>query len=120
MTHRKSLRKRIRLSCLLEIAGHTPISGQTRDLSEQEAVVQSPALMSSVFKKPAAGETGLLTFNIPQKGTPREIKEMPREILRIPCIVIYVTQNIVGLRLNTIPLDAHQQNVFEKLLESES
>ncbi len=82
--------------------------------------MQSPALMFSVFKKPAPGETGLLTFAIPQKVTPRKVKDMPREILRIPCVVVYVTQNIVGLQLNTIPLDAHQQNVLEKLLQSES
>lgn len=111
MTDTAADRKEIRIACMLEVPGAVPLYGQTRELSEREASVQSPSLAAPGTRKPRTGEAGVLTLVFP--GQPSQ-----REALKIPCRVAHVIGNVVGLQLNAAALNSRQKDSFAALLSA--
>lgn len=111
MTDSATERKEIRIACVLEVPGAAPLYGQTRELSEREASVQSPSLAVPGIRKPRTGDTGILTLAAPGQ-------QSPREALKIPCRVAHVIGNVVGLQLHSVGLNSRQKDSLAALLKS--
>ena len=103
--------KKIQLPCVLEVSGCVFLKGRTREMTDQEISVQCPNLAVLGAKKPKVGISGVLTFEFILYGS-------PREVLRIPCRVNYVSSIVVGLHININTLNHHQRQCFADLLTS--
>ncbi len=102
-------RRPIRIPCKLEIPGAITLYGQTRELSEREASLQSPNLAVPGLRKPRTGDAGVLTLS--GRGPMSQ-----REALKIPCRVAHVIGNLVGVQLNLALLTPRQKEGFAALL----
>jgi PilZ domain len=109
MERRFIQRKEIRLPCALEIAGLTPLHGQTRDISGEGVALRIPHLSVPGLRHPKLGDTGMLTLSTPPRS-------MARHSLKIPCRVAHITGNVVGLQINAAALPAHQRETFSSIL----
>lgn len=110
MTDANTDRKQISVPCVLEVAGAIPLYGQTRELSEREALLQSPNLAAPGSRKPKTGDAGVLTL-----ASRSQLSQ--REVLKIPCRVAHVIGNVVGLQLNLVGLSSRQKESFAALLD---
>lgn len=104
--------KKIQLPCILEVSGCGFLNGRTVELTEQEVSMQFPSLSAPGAKKPKVGMPAMLTFEFILYGT-------PREMLRMPCRINYVSSIVVGVQINTQALNFHQRGCYEALLKSE-
>jgi hypothetical protein len=109
--HSSHTPKKIQLPCILEVAGCGLLSGRTRELTEQEISMQFPNLAYKGARKPKVGTSGVLTFELIMYGN-------PKEVLRMPCRINYVSSIIVGVQINTQVLNSRQRARFAELLES--
>lgn len=109
MDYPSAERRQICIPCTLEVPGAIPLYGQTRELSEREATLQSPNLAVPNARKPRTGDAGVLT--LATRGTMSQ-----REALKIPCRVSHVIGNLVGLQLNLVVLTTRQKESFAALL----
>ena len=103
-------RRQIRLACRVELHGSSVITGNTRDLSPQDASLQSAALLTAGPRRPKQGDRGVLTLTIRGPG-------LPNALLRIPCRVAFINGNILNVQINTSGLDTRQQETFDLLFK---
>ncbi len=111
MSETNAERRSIHIPCALEVPGAVPLYGQTRELSEREASLQSPNLAVPTIRKPKTGDAGVLTLSV--RGQLSQ-----RDPLKIPCRVAHVIGTIVGVQLNVAGLTARQRESFATLLGS--
>ena len=72
---RRFSRKRVKLSCSLQIGAGVPFRGFTRDLSQEGAMVEFQHLPSmQQDKKPKTGDSGSLTLQYHKQSIPESMK----------------------------------------------
>lgn len=109
MQRRTFTRKEIRLPCAIEVAGASPLQGQTRDISPDGVSGHFPGMMVPGRRLPKLGDTGVLTLSAPPGA-------MSRQALKIPCRVAHVTGNVIGLQINTQLLTLPQRETFAAIM----
>ncbi len=87
------------------------LSGRTRELTGHEISMQFPNLAFPSARKPKVGASGMLTFELVMYGT-------PKETLRMPCHVNFVSSVIVNVSINVQTLNSRQRERFIELLKS--
>jgi hypothetical protein len=112
MSETHAERRPLQIPCTLEVPGAIPLYGQTRELSDREASLQSANLAVPNIRKPKTGDAGVLTLSA--RGHLAQ-----REPLKIPCRVAHVIGTIVGVQLNLVGLNSRQRATFAALLGSE-
>jgi len=110
---RRFSRKRVKLSCSLQIGSGVPVRGFTHDLSQEGAMVEFqhlPGLMLSA--KPKAGDNGSLKLLFHKKSAP--------ESMKISCRVMHTQANRIGLLLFYMKMTDPDKQNLDVILKTES
>ena len=89
---RKFPRKLVRLGCHLQLGSGVMVRGNTRDISQEGASVETQPLPNHLQNKtPKAGDLGMLILRYNKRGTAGSMK--------IHCRVVHTLANHIGLYL---------------------
>ena len=110
---RRFSRKRMKLSCSLQIGSGVPVRGFTHDLSQEGAMVEFqhlPSLQQNT--KPKTGDSGSLTLQYHKKSTP--------ESMKIGCRVMHTQANRIGLLLFYMKMSDLDKQNLDVIIKTES
>ena len=110
---RKIRRKRVKLSCYLQIGSGIRVRGFTRDLSQEGAMVEFqhlPSLRRNTA--PKTGDSGSLTLQYHKLGAP--------ESMKVGCRVMHTQANRVGLVLFYSKMSDLDKRNLDVILNTES
>ena len=110
---RKFSRKRVKLSCHLQLSSGVLVHGFTQDLSQEGAMVEAQPLPSRQQKMaPRTGDLGFLALQYHKQGAPGSMK--------IRCRVVHTQANRIGLHLFYSKLSTQDKQNLDMILETES
>ena len=110
---RRFLRKRVKLSCYLQVGSGIRIRGFTRDLSQEGAMVEFqhiPSMRQNTT--PKTGDSGALTLQYHKLGAP--------ESMKVGCRVMHTQANRVGLLLFYSKMSDLDKQNLDVILKTES
>jgi len=110
---RKFSRKKIKLSCYLQIRSGVRVRGFTHDLSQEGAMAEFqglPRCQQNTASK--SGDTGSLMLLYHKQGTP--------ESMKIGCRVMHIQVNRIGLSLLYSKISDQDKQNLDTILMTES
>ena len=105
---RSSVRKVIRMACVVRFASGLCLNGITRNLSLNGAEVESSSISSNSAKLPSPGESGLLTLKFKHAGSPDSIM--------LQCQLVHLLGNSMGLSTRYSELNRREQEILGRIL----
>ncbi|MGB5259522.1 MAG: PilZ domain-containing protein [Gammaproteobacteria bacterium] len=110
---RKFARKRVKLSCHMQIGSGVRVRGFTRDLSQEGAMLEFQHLPSvQQNSAPKTGDTGSLTLHYHKQGAP--------ESMKIGCRIMHTQANRIGLLLFYSKMSDLDKQSLDIILKTES
>ncbi len=110
---RKFSRKQVKLNCHLQMGAGVLVHGITRDVSQEDAMVEAqPLPMRQQNMTPKTGDMGLLILQYHKQGTPASMKIRFR--------VVHTQANCFGLYLFYAKLSNLDKQNLDTILEKES
>jgi hypothetical protein len=110
---RKFSRKRLKLTCYLQIGYGVRARGFTHDLSHEGAMAEFQQLPKSAQNMtPKAGDMGSLMLQYHKRGEP--------ESLKIGCRVMHTQANFIGLLLLYLKMSNLDKQNLDMILDTES
>jgi len=110
---RRFSRKRVKLSCSLQIGAGVPVRGFTHDLSQEGAMVEFQHLPSmQQNRKPKTGDSGSLTLQYHKQSTP--------ESMKVGCRIMHTQANRIGLLLFYSKMSDLDKQNLDVILKTES
>jgi hypothetical protein len=110
---RKFSRKRMRLSCHLQLGSGLLVHGNTHDMSQEGAMVEAQPLPGhQQDMAPKSGDLGLLILQFNKQGAPGSMK--------IRCRVMHTQANRIGLHLLVSKLSELDRQNLDMILAAES
>ena len=107
---RSSVRKVIRMACVVRFASGLCLNGITRNLSLNGAEVESSSISGNSDKLPSPGESGLLTLKFKHAGSPDSIM--------LQCQLVHLLGNSMGLSTRYSELNRREQEILGRILAS--
>ena len=107
---RTSVRKVIRMACVVSFASGITINGITRNISLTGAEVEANSLSGPAGKIPSPGETGILTLKFKHAGSP--------DSLLAKCQVVHILSNGMGLSASFSELNLREQEILGRMIAS--
>ena len=107
---RSSVRKSIRMACVVQFPSGITINGNTRDLSLDGVNVESTATMGSGKRNLSPGDIGLLTLKFRKGGVPASIM--------LQCQVMHITANGFGLSVRFAELNKQELEILGRMIAS--
>ena len=107
---RNSVRKAIRTSCVLQFPSGITISGKTKDLSLDGALIESTSISSNDQDNPSIGDIGLLTLKFNTGAVENEI--------RVPCQARHLGTDGIGLLIHFLKLKIDEQDLLRQVIAS--
>jgi hypothetical protein len=107
---RKSVRKAIRTSCVVQFPSGVTINGKTKDLSLEGVLIESTSSYDQ--DNPSVGDIGLLSLKFNKGAVENEI--------RVPCQAIYLGANGIGLLIHFIKLKKDEQEILRQVIASDN
>jgi len=108
---RKFPRKRVKLSCYLQIGSGVRVRGFTHDLSQEGVMVEFQQLPQQ-NTTPKTGDMGSLMLQYHKQGAP--------ESMKIRCRVMHTQANRIGLLLFYSKMSNLDKQNLDKILATES
>jgi hypothetical protein len=106
-------RKRLKLTCYLQIGYGVRVRGFTHDLSQEGAMAEFQQLPRSAQNMtPKAGDMGSLMLQYHKRGAP--------ESLKVSCRVMHTQANFIGLHLLYLKMSNLDKQNLDMILEAES
>ncbi len=109
---RKSVRKAIRTSCVVQFPSGITINGKTKDLSLEGVLIESTSISSYGQDNPSVGDIGLLSLKFSKGAVENEI--------RVPCQAIHLGANGIGLLIHFIKLKKDEQDILRQVIASDN
>ena len=107
---RASVRKPIRMACVVRFASGLTVNGLTRNLSLNGAEVESSSISGKSDRMPAPGESGLLTLKFKHAGSPDSIM--------VQCQLVHILGNGMGLSARFSEMNRREQEILGRMLAS--
>jgi len=107
---RSSVRKMIRMACVVRFPSGVSINGITRNLSLDGAEIESGSMSGPSDRVPAAGESGVLTLKFRHAGSP--------DSLMAQCQVVHILGNGMGLTARFSELSRREQEILGRMIAS--
>lgn len=109
---RNSVRKAIRISCVVQFPSGITINGNTKDLNLEGVLIESTPVSSNSKNSPAVGEIGLLSLKFDKDGVENSI--------RVPCQTRHLEANSIGLLIHFIKLNKNEQDLLRQVIDSDN
>ena len=110
--HRKFVRKRIHLTCVVQFPSGVTFHGHSKDLSLEGITIELASIPSGPKKSVAIGESGLLIM--------RFINGKIDDAIRVHCQVVHMTANGMGLSIHFYELNKYEQAILGQIIATES
>jgi len=107
---RTSVRKLIRMACVVRFSSGLEINGSTRNVSLNGAEIEANSVGGTSNKIPAPGEMGLLTLKFRHGGAP--------DSMMVQCQVVHILGNGMGLSAQFSDLSKREQDMLGTMLAS--
>jgi len=107
---RSSVRKRIRMACVVRFPSGVSINGITNNLSLDGAEVESGSMSGPSNRAPVPGESGILTLKFKHAGSP--------DSLMAQCQIVHILANGVGLSARFSELSRREQEILGRMIAS--
>ena len=107
---RSSVRKPIRMACVVRFASGLTVNGLTRNLSLSGAEVESNSISGKSEKMPSPGESGLLTLKFKHAGSPDSIM--------VQCQLVHILGNGMGLSARFSEMNKREQEILGRMMAS--
>ena len=105
---RASVRKPIRMPCVVQLPSGITINGYTRDLSLDGVMVETPHAAGTGARTPSSGEMGILTLKFRKSGVPSS--------LMAQCRVVHISGNGLGLAVQFSELNKQEQEIVGAII----
>ncbi len=107
---RTSVRKVIRMQCVVRFASGIEINGITRNISLNGVEVEASAISGTSKRVPAPGELGLLTLKFRHAGSP--------DSMMVQCQVVHILGNGMGMSAQFSDLSKREQVMLGIMIAS--
>jgi len=107
---RSSVRKPIRMACVVRFPSGVSINGITRNISLDGAEVESGSMSGPSNRVPVPGESGVLTLKFKHAGSP--------DSLMAQCQVVHILGNGMGLSARFSELNRREQEILGRMISS--
>jgi hypothetical protein len=107
---RASVRKMIRMQCVVRFSSGVEINGITKNVSLHGAEIEASAVSGTGKKIPVPGELGLLTIKFRHAGSP--------DSMMVQCQVVTILGNGLGLSAQFSDLTKREQVLLGMMLAS--
>jgi hypothetical protein len=107
---RSSVRKAIRMACVVRFPSGLTVNGITRNISLDGVEVESNSVSGSSNRLPTPGEPGLLTLKFRHAGSPDSIM--------VQCQLVHILGNGMGLSARFSDLNRREQEMLGRMIAS--
>ena len=107
---RTSVRKPIRMMCVVQFPSGVSVKGLTKNISLDGAEVEANSVSGPADRMPVPGEAGMLTLKFKHAGSPDSIL--------VKCQVVHILANGMGLSAQFSELNDHEKELLGRMVAS--